>query len=219
MGRQLTGRFIVFEGVEGAGKTTQIRAIADWLKTSLPSGVAIFVTREPGGTALGQGIRKMLLEEESPQIIAELLLYAADRAQHVEEVLKPRLEKGSIILCDRYTDSTVAYQGYGRGIDLDLIAQLNRIATGGLESDLTFWLDVNAAVGLDRVRQRGVFDRMEQADLCFHQNVQRGFSKLAEAYPQRIIRIDGNRSRDRVQQEIQEILTQRLGLEFSQNRE
>nr|WP_228055419.1 dTMP kinase [Lusitaniella coriacea] len=216
MGRELTGRFIVFEGVEGAGKTTQIRAIADWLQASLPSEVPIFVTREPGGTALGQEIRKMLLEEDSPDIIAELLLYAADRAQHVAAVLKPHLEKGSIILCDRYTDSTVAYQGYGRGIDLNLIAQLNGIATGGLRSDLTFWLDVNAAVGLDRVRERGAFDRIEQADLSFHQNVQRGFSQLAKAHPQRIVRIDGNRSRDRVQQDIQEILTQRLGLEFQE---
>ena len=220
----MRGKLIVFEGVEGSGKTTQLQRCSKWLEASgllLRLGAVgtrrqIVVTREPGGTALGIGLRKLLLEagiHSTPQPIedrAELLMYAADRAQHVEELLNPQLELGAIILCDRYTDSTVAYQGYGRGLDLKLIEQLNQIATGGLESDLTLWLDIEAEIGLKRARQRGSADRMEQADLAFHQRVQQGFAQLAASYPQRIVRIDGSQSEDVVHGAIQEILSQRF---------
>jgi dTMP kinase len=145
---------------------------------------------------------------------AELLLYAADRAQHVEEILKPQLALGAIILCDRYTDSTVAYQGYGRGLDLALIQRLNQIATGGLESDLALWLDVDAEVGLKRARQRGTADRIEQADIGFHQRVQQGFTELAASNPQRIVRIDASKSEEEVHFAIQEILRQRFSAWF-----
>jgi dTMP kinase len=223
----MRGKLIVFEGVEGCGKTTQLQRCSRWLETidlqdaNLGKKPLLSVTREPGGTSLGLGLRKLLLEggegrkeaDGTPQPIedrAELLMYAADRAQHVEEVLKPQLELGAVILCDRYTDSTVAYQGYGRGLELDLIHQLNQIATGGLESDLTIWLDVDAEIGLQRARQRGSADRIEQANLAFHQRVQQGFAQLATSYPQRIVRIDASPSPDEVQLAIQEVLQQRL---------
>lgn len=210
----MAGKLIVFEGVEGAGKTTQIERTYQWLKTQLPEEIPLMVTREPGGTNLGQKLRQILLgtgkNQCEPSERTELLLYAADRAQHVEETLLPNLQQGAIILCDRYTDSTVAYQGYGRGLDLDLITQLNHIATGGLESDLTFWLDVAVEQGLARAKKRGTIDRMEQADLDFHYRVKTGFEKLATTYPQRIVRVDANCSEAEVWSQIQTILLSRL---------
>jgi dTMP kinase len=218
------GLFIVFEGVEGSGKSTQLQHCSEWLqKIDINSSLAILghkipivVTREPGGTPLGQSLRKLLLQGDSCSIQdrAELLLYAADRAQHVEEFLKPQLDQGAIILCDRYTDSTVAYQGYGRGLDLKLIQQLNQIATNGLESHLTFWLDIDAEIGLQRARQRGIADRIEQADLAFHQRVQQGFTQLAASYPQRIVRIDASKSEEEVHLAIQTIFLQRFAAWF-----
>jgi dTMP kinase len=214
----MSGKLIVFEGVEGSGKTTQLRRCSEWLQTSgigsefgaIAQEISVVVTREPGGTSLGLGLRKLLLEADSSPIQdrAELLLYAADRAQHVEEFLKRQLEKGAIILCDRYTDSTIAYQGYGRGLDLKLIQQLNQIATDGLESNLTLWLDVDVELGLNRARQRGTADRIEQADLEFHKRVQQGFAALAASCPQRIVRIDASKSEEEVHLAIQEILRQ-----------
>jgi dTMP kinase len=237
----MRGKLIVFEGVEGSGKTSQLQRCSQWLEASglldklggIDKKPQLMVTREPGGTSLGLGLRKLLLEVGSiptPQAMplavlfenpfgereatiadrAELLMYAADRAQHVEELLKPQMELGAIILCDRYTDSTVAYQGYGRGLDLNLIEQLNQIATGGLESDLTLWLDVDAQLGLKRARQRGSADRMELADLDFHRRVQHGFTQLAASYPQRIVRVDASKSQDEVHLAIQEVLRQRF---------
>ena len=132
-------------------------------------------------------MRQLLLAKTTAYSIcelAELLLYAADRAQHVEEVLKPHLQKGAIILCDRYTDSTIAYQGYGRGLDFKVIDQLNLLATGGLESNLTLWLDVDVEISLLRIKRRGTKkDRIEQADVRFHQRVQAGYTQLAKANP------------------------------------
>lgn len=213
------GLFIVFEGVEGSGKTTQLKRCSEWLqKVDINSSLEIplVVTREPGGTPLGQSLRKLLLEGDSSPIQdrTELLLYAADRAQHVEEFLKPKLAQGAIILCDRYTDSTVAYQGYGRGLDLKLIQQLNQIATNGLESNLTIWLDLDAEIGLQRARQRGIADRIEQADLAFHQRVQQGFTKLADNNPQRIVRIDASKTEEEVHLAIQTVLLQRFAAWF-----
>ncbi len=217
----MNGKLIVFEGVEGCGKTTQISRSRDWLLTSgifkslgdFGNQTPVVVTREPGGTSLGSALRQLLLEGQALQIEdrAELLLYAADRAQHVEEFIKPLLGKGAIVLCDRYTDSTIAYQGYGRGLDLKLIEQLNQIATGGLEGDLTVWLDVDVKIGLHRARVRGKADRIEQAELSFHQRVQAGFAQLASLYPERIVRIDASQNEEAVQLEIREILSQRFG--------
>lgn len=207
----MRGKLIVFEGVEGGGKTTQMQRIQVWLQTL--TNAPVVITCEPGGTLLGQELRRLLLEyqgEEPLQDRAELLMYAADRVQHIEGFLKPLLEQGTIILCDRYTDSTIAYQGYGRGLDLSLIDQLNQIATNGLESDLTLWLDVDVELGLARTRVRGKLDRMEQATLEFHQRVQQGFKQLAETYPQRIIPINGRLKVDEVTEKIKLILTLKL---------
>lgn len=227
----MNGRLIVFEGVEGCGKTTQLQRSREWLQSlfvakSLSSSLIVTRTREPGGTQLGLGLRELLLNARvrkgganatkkemkfpQPEPLTELLLYAADRAQHVEEVLKPQLAAGAIILCDRYINSTIAYQGYGRGFSLDLIDQLNFIATGGLESDLTLWLDVDVEVGLERTKTRGVVDRIEQAGLEFHKRVQQGYTQLAKAQPQQIVRVDANLSETAVQEQIQQILVQRL---------
>lgn len=204
----MAGKLIVFEGVEGCGKTTQLQKSHLWLQDIFPDR-HIVTTREPGDTELGLGLRQLLLSLQNKVPIyptAELLLYAADRAQHVQEVLIPHLAKQNIILCDRYTDSTIAYQGYGRGLPRAVIDQLNLFATNGLESDLTIWLDVDVEVSLPRTRQRGVTDRIEQADLAFHQRVQDGYNKLAQAFPHRIKRVDASYSVEAVQAQIRAIL-------------
>lgn len=222
----MMGRLIVFEGVEGCGKTTQIQKLYDWFYSkdykclenaiSTPSNHPIVLTREPGGTELGQMLRGIVLGQDHYQIRAdidyrtELLLYAADRAQHVSEYLLPHLKQGAIILCDRYTDSTIAYQGYGRGLDRGLIDQLNAIATHGLQSDLTLWLDLDVENGLARTQKRGAADRMEKSTLDFHHRVQKGFQDLAAAYPERIVRIDAQGTPDQVAQQIQSIVEERF---------
>ncbi|MEG4804548.1 dTMP kinase [Microcoleus sp. ARI1-B5] len=209
----MKGKLIVFEGVEGAGKTTQMQRLIHLLQSSCFQKVRLVATREPGGTELGKGLRHLLLKQapgESVSERAELLMYAADRAQHVEIFLKPELSKGTIVLCDRFADSTIAYQGYGRNLNLNLIKQLNAIATGGLESDLTLWLDINVEAGLARVRARGERDRIEQADLKFHRLVQQGFAELAQENKSRIVRINADRTEDEVAQEIQAIVTRKL---------
>ncbi|MGL5082295.1 MAG: dTMP kinase [Microcoleaceae cyanobacterium] len=210
----MQGKLIVFEGGEGVGKTTQIQQTRDWLKIQkIGSNRPIITTREPGGTDLGQLLRKLLLECNGDEAIdprTELLLYAADRAQHVERLLKPMLNQGAIILCDRFTDSTLAYQGYGRGLSLDLIKQLNHIATGGLQGDLILWLDIDVEEGLARTRIRGTLDRMERAELGFHRRVAQGFKELAQAHPDRTIRIDASLSPDQVTLEIQQVLAQQF---------
>ncbi|MGV0026383.1 dTMP kinase [Phormidesmis priestleyi] len=224
----MRGKLIVFEGVEGCGKTTQLQRSHHWLLASgqmakLQSENRVkdlIVTREPGGTTLGGGIRQLLLSPAKDPIYdrAELLLYAADRAQHVDGFLRPHLAEGVMILCDRYTDSTIAYQGYGRGLDRSLIDQLNEIATGGLQSDLTIWLDLDAELGLSRIQKRGAndslqgsqADRIEQADLEFHRRVQQGFAALAADFPDRIVRIDASRSELEVAEQIEAVLSQSL---------
>ena len=162
----MTGKLIVFEGVEGGGKSSQIQHLRAWLSThpgfcrlqaegKIP---ALILTREPGGTDLGQTLRSLLLDASRGGIVydrTELLLYAADRAQHVAESIKPALVSGNWVLCDRFVDSTLAYQGYGRGLSLDVIQQLNQIATGGLQADLTLWLRLDVRTGLQRSQRRG----------------------------------------------------------------
>jgi dTMP kinase len=173
------GRFIVLEGIDGCGKTTQLEALRQWLPTSglLPPGAQLVVSREPGGTALGQALRDLLLHppgEAAPVPRAELLLYAADRAQHVETVLRPALDAGDWVLCDRFTGSTAAYQGYGRGLDTSLIRALEYLATRGLQADLTLWLDVSLA---ESIRRRGgqPADRIELEGTGFLGRVNWGF--------------------------------------------
>ena len=177
------GRFIVLEGIDGCGKTTQLEALREWLPGSglISPGAGVVVSREPGGTALGQALRELLLHspgEAAPVPRAELLLYAADRAQHVERVLRPALERGDWVLCDRFTGSTAAYQGYGRGLDLGLIGAVECLATGGLQADLTLWLDVSLA---ESIRRRGgqASDRIEAGGWKFLSRVRRGFAAVA----------------------------------------
>jgi dTMP kinase len=212
------GKLIVFEGGEGCGKTTQLQRTQTWLtqqhpmtfgrsKTIDPTAppLPLLVTREPGGTPLCSQIRQVLLtpSDEDMDPRTELLLYAADRTQHVEQCLKPALIRGDLVLCDRYTDSTIAYQGYGRGLDRGLIDQLNTIATGGLQPDLTLWLDLDVEQGLARAQSRGTRDRIEQSDLSFHQAVRQGFAALAQDFPDRFVRIDASKDVDTVSQQIQ----------------
>ncbi|MEM9925758.1 MAG: dTMP kinase [Cyanobacteria bacterium P01_D01_bin.50] len=207
----MNGKLVVFEGVEGCGKTTQMQLCGEWLQSR---GVSALTTREPGGTQLGLNLRDLLLENSKNQAITattELLLYAADRSQHVEQELLPNLKSGKIILCDRYIDSTIAYQGYGRNLDMNLINQLNSIATLGLKSDLTLWLDLDVELGMARKRKNGdIADRIEQEKIEFHRRVQKGYKELQRTYPQRIMQIEANLNKEEVQKQIQQILTSKL---------
>jgi dTMP kinase len=177
------GRFVVLEGIDGCGKTTQRQALADWLPHSglMPPGVALQLTREPGGSPLGVALRELLLHppgEQVPCPEAELLLYAADRAQHVRQRILPALEAGHWVLCDRFSGSTAAYQGYGRGLPLDMILALERIATAGLTANLTLWLDLPLEESLRRRGHRPA-DRIEAAGEAFLARVREGFAQLA----------------------------------------
>ena len=182
-GDRQAGRFVVLEGIDGCGKTTQLQRLMAWLPGSglLGPGVQVVLTREPGGTPLGQALRQLLLhppQGAAPLTTAELLLYAADRAQHVEQVIRPALAAGHWVLSDRFSGSTAAYQGHGRGLDLALIAQLEAIATAGLQPDLTLWLDLPLAESLRRRGGRAP-DRIEAGGLPFLERVASGFATLA----------------------------------------
>jgi dTMP kinase len=175
---------VVLEGIDGCGKTTQLEALGQWLPSSglMPAGAQLVCSREPGGTPLGLALRQLLLHppsDSAPCSDAELLLYAADRAQHVATVLRPVLERGDWVLCDRFTGSTAAYQGYGRGLCLERIAALEQLATGGLAADLTLWLALPLE---DALRRRGnrAADRIEASGLAFLERVSQGFATLAE---------------------------------------
>jgi dTMP kinase len=196
--------FITLEGGEGVGKTTQQALLAERLQRE---GYACLCTREPGGTALGRALREILLHGDPLTPLAELFLYAADRAEHVQKCILPALAAGQVVVCDRFTDSTLAYQGYGRGLDLQQVRQLNHLATGGLQPHLTLWLDLPPEVGLART---GLADRLEQERLEFHRRVHQGFQALAAAEPQRIVRIDAGGSPLEVAARIWSVVKPRL---------
>lgn len=206
-------RFVTFEGGDGTGKTTQIRALESYL---VQRGRACVVTREPGDTSLGKLIRQILLEVGDHEVApsTELFLYLADRAQHVSEIIRPALAAGKIVLCDRFTDSTLAYQGYGRGIDLKLLQQLNDLADAGVRPDLTFLLDCPVALGLSRTSQRQSEagqpreDRFEREKVEFHEKIRAGFLDLARAEPARFRVIDAAQSVETVWHDIQSIVEQ-----------
>ena len=200
--------FITFEGVEGAGKTTQIARLAAHLREAGRRDV--LTTREPGDGLLGQELRALALHPPMGIFVeprAELLIMLADRAQHVGQVIRPHLESGGIVLCDRYADSSVAYQGHGRGLDIGEIVQLNTYATGGLEPDLTVLLDLDPAVGLARQRERSV---MEDQALPFHQRIRAGFLRLAEAASGRWLVLDAARPPEVVHEDIWTAVSVRL---------
>lgn len=178
------GVFVTFEGPEGAGKSTAIKAVGDRL---VEEGRAVVLTREPGAGEVGQKIRQILLEGEGLDSRCELFLFLADRAQHVAKLVRPALENGKIVLCDRYGDSTVVYQGVGRGLDADEARRLNELATGGLRPDLTILLDLDPQVGLGRVAKP---NRLDREPLEFHQAVRQGFLEEARREPARWVIVD-----------------------------
>ncbi|NJL99959.1 MAG: dTMP kinase [Synechococcaceae cyanobacterium SM2_3_2] len=206
------GLLITFEGGEGSGKTTQLLRLADHLRQI---GWPCVCTREPGGTQLGQALRQILLHETGIplQPLAELLLYITDRSQNVAEVIRPALEAGQIVLCDRFIDSTIAYQGYGRGLDREQIRQLNQIATQGILPDVTLWLKIEPEIGLARAGGRAVPnpqpDRMEQTELEFHRRIAAGLAEMAQQSAERIVPIDAQGSLDQVAAAIWHILSLR----------
>lgn len=210
----MSGSFLVLEGIDGCGKTTQLRHLADWLPSSglMPPGVSLHVTREPGGTPLGRSLRELLLtppEEEAPSPTAELLLYAADRAQHVERLIRPALDRGDWVLSDRFSGSTLAYQGEGRGLDRQLILNLERIASAGISPDLTLWLDLPLELSLMR-RGAQADDRIEAEGEAFLRRVAEGFKRLAEE--RRWVPLVADQSPDQVQQAIRGVLKERIAL-------
>ncbi len=202
---------ITFEGPDGCGKTTQIALLAEYLTQQ---GYLILHIREPGGTPIGEQIREVLHNranrEMSPR--AELLLYSASRAQLVDQVIRPALAEGRIVLCDRFYDSSLAYQGHGHGLDLDILRVITRFATGGLSPDLTIYIEIDPQVGLRR-RQRdhdAEWNRLDALPLDFHRRVHEGYRQMIAAEPQRWVVVEGNRPLKDVQDDIREIVVGRL---------
>ena len=196
------GLFITFEGGDGCGKTTQIKLLDEYLRNK---GYKTLLTREPGSKGLGVKLREILLNYDgdvSPT--CESFLFLADRAQHVDCIIKPALDDGVIVLCDRHTDSTVAYQGYGRGLDLEQIHKLNKIATGGLKPDLTIVLDVDVETSQARVGAEK--DRMESAGIEFFERVRQGFLEIAKQEPERVKVINATQSIEKIHNQILELV-------------
>ncbi|MCL4454638.1 MAG: dTMP kinase [Deinococcus sp.] len=195
----MTGLFITFEGPEGAGKSTQVTLLAEWLRAR---GLEAYTTREPGGTPLGREIRRLLLSQDM-SAETEYLLYSADRAEHVRKVVLPALEEGKIVISDRHLDSSLAYQGYGRGLPLDWLRQVAAGAVGSLRPHRTILLDLPPEAGLARLEQH---DRLEQEHLEFHQRVRGGYLQLARGEPARYLVVDATQSQQAVQAAIQQAL-------------
>jgi dTMP kinase len=202
--------FITFEGSDGSGKSTQITLLSFYLRQE---GHKVLTTREPGGTTIGEQVRNCLHDVQNKNMTpsAEVLLYSASRAQLVEEIIRPALSSNHIVLSDRYSDSTLAYQGYGRGLDLNDLTRLTRFATGGLKPDLTFLFDVEIEDGLSRRSSGGVeMNRMDLQTIDFYRRVREGYRELASANPQRWIAIDANRPVDVVQTDLRRHIKDRL---------
>jgi dTMP kinase len=216
--------FISICGVEGAGKTTQLRHIAEFLRIT---GLKFVMTREPGGTEIGMKIRSILLDPTNRDLApkAELFLYAADRIQHIEQLILPALREGKVVVSDRFVDSTTVYQGYARGIDLKLVEKINELVLNGLKPDLTLLLDISPVLSLARVRDQLHFgeraeseSRFEQEELVFHEKIRRGFLKLAEKESNRFRIINADRKPDEVRNDIICILEKALGIRRNQQK-
>ena len=200
----MRGVLITFEGVEGSGKSTQMRRLERWLRRE---GYRPEVTREPDGTALGAAVRRLF--ERGPEPLTEMFLFMAARHQHAVEKIGPWLRAGRVVLCDRYTDATVAYQGHGRGVDLHLIRELNVHATGGIFPDLTLLFDVDPALGFRRIRGRRL-DHFEREKLAFHRRVRRGYLEIMRADPKRVRRIDAAGDRAGIERQVRAIVAEIL---------
>ena len=185
----MEGIFITMEGPDGSGKTTQIDLLKKYLESK---GYDIIIAREPGGTAIGEVIRKIILNTEYQEMsyMTELLLYAATRAQLVNQVIKPALLEGKAVICDRFVESSAVYQGIGRGLGVDTVYEVNNYALGDVAPKLTIFMDLDAEEGIKRKENQTELDRMELEDLCFHKRVVEGYRKLAALYPERIISLD-----------------------------
>lgn len=203
------GFLLVFEGIEGCGKTTQLRRLARRLRAQ---GYLVVETREPGGAPISEQIRTVLLDPSNHGMDArcELLLVLASRAQHLADTLRPALEKGAVVLCDRFSDATMAYQGYGRGLGPRTVARLNRFATSGLAPHLTLVLDVPVGVGLARKRRVGALDRLDLERAAFHEKVRKGYLRIAKGDPRRVRVVDGTDSVDEAARAIERIVDPRL---------
>ena len=204
------GRFISFEGIDGAGKSSHIEALATWLRDR---GRVVLITREPGGTALAESLRELFLQHEMDALTEALLVFAG-RRDHLRAVIAPALARGELVLCDRFTDATFAYQGGGRGFDLGLLSQLEQwvqqVPTGLLQPDLTLWFDLPAAVAAARRAAARAADRLEREDLVFFERVSAAYATRARAAPQRIVRIVADQAREAVWAELLLVLQARL---------
>ena len=207
----MKGLFITLEGGDGAGKSTQIRNISRFFEEK---GLVVRHTREPGGTPISEKLREILLDNHNTEMsaVTEMLIYAASRAQHVREVVVPALERGEIVICDRFVDSSIAYQAYGRGLGV-MVAEVNSHATGGLVPDITFWMDIDPQAGKDRASKAGELDRLELEKMDFHYRVYEGYRSIAEADPARVKRIDASATvdeiRERIYSYLRELCTER----------
>lgn len=201
--------FITLEGPEGSGKTSQLGLLSDYLQTS---GYRVTRTREPGGTSIGDQVRQILLSKDNLEMHprTEIMLFQASRAQLVEQIILPRLALGEVVLCDRYADSTIAYQGYGHQLDLHKLHTIVDFATGGLKPDLSILLDLDVSIGLKRRRMDGDINRLDDLVLAFHQRVRAGYHQIVQSDPQRWVVIEADRDFDVVQQELREVVFARL---------
>ncbi len=211
----MKGTFITFEGIEGSGKSTQIVLLEHYLKSI---GLRVVLTREPGGTPIGDQIRKILLDPANTALdpSAELLLYAASRAQHLHQVIGPALDEGKVVLCDRFSDATLAYQGYGRGLNIEMIRALDRIVTAGMLPNRTILFDIDPASGIARAHGRNKSNgleaeaRFENEAIAFHKRVRQGYLILSRQETDRIKVVDGSRPVEDVQRTVRSIVDEML---------
>ena len=201
----MQGKFITIEGCEGVGKSTQLKFLREYFEKE---GVDAVFTREPGGTELAEKIRKVILDADNKEMtdITELLLYAAARRQHTEELIIPAIKAGKVVVCDRYADSTTAYQGYARGIDKEIIRSLNETAMAGVKIDVTLFLDLSPEKGFARKGGADKKDRLENEKLSFHNKVYEGYCAIADADPDRVKRIDASLAADEVFESVKQVL-------------
>lgn len=208
----MKGKFITFEGCEGVGKSTQIRWLREFLEKR---GIDCVVTREPGGSAIAEKIRGIILDGKNLEMagVCEVFLYLAARAQHIEDIIKPALERGTAVICDRYIDSTFAYQGYARGLGAEYVESLNRLAIGGCVPDLTVFLDLPPKIAFRRKGGADKSDRLESLDIAFHEKVYDGYLLLAEKYPERIKRVDARGEKPETHRKVLDLVCGCLGID------